>query len=147
MIFASSWLTQVFLMRCLWQDVNIRSILFTGISSNATVGNARVKTLNNVEAYIFSLICSSVEMYNLHTACKNMLESFRLTMDDDNSSVYYGKRLIFLKESIFLRLESARRRYHAECVRKIESFWLKHSKYLFACKIHIFFMLIVNFRT
>jgi len=133
-------------MRCLWQDVNIRSISSTGISSNATVGDARVKILKNFEAYIFSLICFSVEMYDLCTACKNILESFRLTMDDDNSSVYYGKRLIFLKESIFLRLESARRRYRAECVRKIESFWLKHSKYLFAYKIHIFFILIVNFR-
>lgn len=64
---------------------------------------------------------------NLRIACKNILESFSL--NDDNSSVHYGKRLIFLKESIFLRLEAARRRYHAECVWKIESFWLKYKNY------------------
>ncbi|XP_018394214.1 PREDICTED: myosin ID heavy chain-like [Cyphomyrmex costatus] len=64
---------------------------------------------------------------NLHMACKNILKSF--CRDDDNSSVYYGKRLIFLKESIFLRLEAARRRYRAECVCKIESFWLKYKNY------------------
>lgn len=58
--------------------------------------------------------------------CKNILESFRLTMDDENASVHYGKRLIFLRESMFLRLESARRRYRAECVRKIELCWLKY---------------------
>ncbi|XP_018054697.1 PREDICTED: myosin-1-like [Atta colombica] len=78
---------------------------------------------------------------NLRIACKNILESFFL--NDDNSSVHYGKRLIFLKESIFLRLEAARKRYRAECVWKIESFWLKYSKYLFACiNIHIFVSII-----
>ncbi|XP_071571220.1 uncharacterized protein [Temnothorax nylanderi] len=69
------------------------------------------------------------ETCDLRTACKNILESSRLTMDDDNSSIYYGKRLIFLRESTFLRLESARRRYRAECVKKIESFWIKHKTY------------------
>jgi len=39
-------------------------------------------------------------MYDLHTAYKNMSESFRLTIVDDNSWVYYRKQLIFLKESI-----------------------------------------------
>jgi len=34
------------------------------------------------------------------TYCKSMSEFFRLTMDDNNSWVYYRKRLIFLKESI-----------------------------------------------
>ncbi|XP_018378316.1 PREDICTED: myosin-1-like [Trachymyrmex cornetzi] len=64
---------------------------------------------------------------NLRIACKNILESSSL--NDDNSSVHYGKRLIFLKESIFLRLEAARRRYRAECVWKIENFWLKYKNY------------------
>ncbi|XP_028049688.2 unconventional myosin-XIX [Monomorium pharaonis] len=67
-----------------------------------------------------------IETYNLHIACKKILESFRRTLDDDNSSVYYGKRLIFIRESMFLRLESARKRYRAECVKKIESFWIKY---------------------
>ncbi|KYN37722.1 Myosin-XIX [Trachymyrmex septentrionalis] len=78
---------------------------------------------------------------NLRTACKNILESSSL--NDDNSLVHYGKRLIFLRESVFLQLEAARRRYRAECVWKIESFWLKYSKYLFArIKIHIFVSII-----
>ncbi|XP_011869865.1 PREDICTED: myosin ID heavy chain-like [Vollenhovia emeryi] len=74
-------------------------------------------------------ICSSTETCDLRTACKTMLESLRITMDADNS-VHCGKRLIFLRESMFLRLESARRRYHAECVKKIEFFWLKYRKYV-----------------
>ncbi|XP_039302483.1 myosin-K heavy chain isoform X2 [Solenopsis invicta] len=63
---------------------------------------------------------------NLRTACKRILESSRQTLDDDNSSVYYGKHLIFMRESMFLRLESARKRYRVECVKKIESFWIKY---------------------
>lgn len=135
--FPSSWPTPAFLRPCPWPDVNIRSSLPTRISSNVTIGDTRVRILKKKKFFnvkircIYSLICP-VETCNLRVACKNILESFGLTMDDDGSSVYYGKRLIFLRESMFLRLESARRRYRAECVKKIESFWIKHSKYLFA---------------
>lgn len=75
------------------------------------------------------LIYFSTETSDFRAACK-MLES-RLTMNDDDSLIHYGKHFIFLTEHTFLQLESARKQLHVECVEKIESFWIKYSKYLF----------------
>lgn len=97
--------------------------------------------------YIYTFVPPIEPSCNLRTACKRILESSRQTLDDDNSSVYYGKHLIFMRESMFLRLESARKRYRVECVKKIESFWIKYSKYPFAhINVYIFLFLIINFR-
>ncbi|CAL1679149.1 unnamed protein product [Lasius platythorax] len=64
---------------------------------------------------------------DFRAACK-MLES-RLTMNDDDSLIHYGKHFIFLTERTFLQLESARKQLHVECVEKIESFWIKYRNY------------------
>ncbi|RLU16963.1 hypothetical protein DMN91_011032 [Ooceraea biroi] len=54
-------------------------------------------------------------------------ESFPPTeLKKADSSVYYGKNFIFLKEDFFLILESTRRQRHIESVKKIESFWIKY---------------------
>lgn len=50
---------------------------------------------------------------------------------DDNLAVYCGKNIIFLSELLFIQLERARLQCQVESVRKIESFWIKYSKYLF----------------
>ncbi|XP_072762397.1 uncharacterized protein [Anoplolepis gracilipes] len=55
----------------------------------------------------------------------NMLKS-HLTVNGNDLSVYYGKHFIFLTEHTFLHLESARKQFHVECVRKIEFFWIKY---------------------
>lgn len=68
-----------------------------------------------------------------------MLKSSRLTINDD-LSVHYGKHFIFLTEHAFLQLESARKQFYIECVGKIESFWIKYSKYLFMQSLTQFFV-------
>jgi len=133
---------------CFASERNIRTIFYRIFFIRySRKGKARVHAHKDskkfwslyIEAYIFLLICSFVEMYDLHTACKSIhlvydfyhklfnnciyfsvifesninpwiialylqylfiTLSFRLTMDDDNSWVYYRKCLIFLKESI-----------------------------------------------
>ncbi|KAL6260962.1 hypothetical protein P5V15_008490 [Pogonomyrmex californicus] len=73
------------------------------------------------------------EISNLRIYCKNIVK-FSVTMDDVNSSIYYGKRSIFLTESMFLQLETARRRYRIECVKKIESFWIENKQQIYVQK-------------
>ncbi|XP_020282946.1 myosin-1-like isoform X2 [Pseudomyrmex gracilis] len=66
---------------------------------------------------------------DFETSCRQILRSSRLMEDEDVASVHYGKRLIFLTETAFLQLESARRQHRIACVKKIESFWLKYRNY------------------
>lgn len=60
-----------------------------------------------------------------------MMKLSHLSINDDDLLVHYGKHFIFLTEHTFLKLESARKQLYIKCVGKIESFWIKYSKYLF----------------
>ncbi|XP_076393265.1 LOW QUALITY PROTEIN: unconventional myosin-XIX [Megachile rotundata] len=62
--------------------------------------------------------------------CKLILESV-VPQREISSLVHFGKQLIFLTESVFLKLEFHRRNYRIKCVNKIQMFWQKHSKYSF----------------
>ncbi|XP_076671095.1 unconventional myosin-XIX isoform X2 [Andrena cerasifolii] len=59
--------------------------------------------------------------------CEIILESV-VPKRDLRSLVHYGKELIFLTESIFLKLESCRRNYYIKCANKIQIFWIRHRR-------------------
>ncbi|KAL0127030.1 hypothetical protein PUN28_005397 [Cardiocondyla obscurior] len=112
-----------------WDRENLRQQLAnTGILDVLPLAKCKYPVQFIYKDFIKRYNKKRAEVYNLHNACKNILEPFRLIMDDGQSSVHYGKNLIFLKESTFLQLESVRKQYRAECVKKIESFWIKHRK-------------------
>ncbi|CAL7940478.1 unnamed protein product [Xylocopa violacea] len=57
--------------------------------------------------------------------CKLIVESI-VPKKELHSLVHFGKQLIFLTESIFIKLESYRRNYLINYANKIQTFWIRH---------------------
>ncbi|CAK9828447.1 Unconventional myosin-XIX [Anthophora retusa] len=57
--------------------------------------------------------------------CKLILEAISPKKELD-TLVHFGNQLIFLTESVLLKLETYRRNYRVKCINKIQTFWIKY---------------------
>lgn len=59
--------------------------------------------------------------------CKEILKESS-NMENESSMIFFGKRLIFLNESFFFKLEKLRNKYLNDCALKIQIFWKNYRK-------------------